>query len=266
MGSYVSFGSVIPVTGPNLGFPGNVSRFGERVITARVFTPTTSSNLLLFGAPTVLIPDSAGGHFDSVADFIAAAAANVANLAAYFAGFAVREVKTQLGYPQVPGVPATGYYGAGQMSEVLERGSVTTPVAVANSVQNGSQAYTRVVLNGAVTAGLIGDVEVGAPAATDLFTQEATTQTQGSTSVTLASGTNTVNGQLVSGVGIQTGTYIVSGGGTTAIVLNKAAQLTSAGNILTFSNLYALDQTVARTGYVDANSLIELTIKRRVAA
>ena len=42
----ISFGQVIPVTGPVLGFAGTVSRIGERVITARQFVPTTSSNNL----------------------------------------------------------------------------------------------------------------------------------------------------------------------------------------------------------------------------
>ena len=42
----ISFGQVIPVTGPVLGFAGTVSRVGERVITARTFSPTTTTNNL----------------------------------------------------------------------------------------------------------------------------------------------------------------------------------------------------------------------------
>src|ERR1700692_1533848 len=94
-----SFGQVIPVTGPNIGFAGTVSRQGERVIAARVFTPYTLTNNLNFGDPAVVIPDQKGGAYDSVADFIAHAAANIGLLAAYWAGAAVREVKTQLTYP-----------------------------------------------------------------------------------------------------------------------------------------------------------------------
>lgn len=263
-----AFGQTIPVLGPNIGFQGTVSRFGERVIAARVFQPYTATNNLNFGDPTVLIPNASGGYFDSVADFVANSAANIGLLASQFAGIAVREVKTMLTYPagQTPGIQQVGYYSAGQMSEVLERGSVTLLISVSNSPVAGSQLYTRVVLNAAVPAGTIGDWEVGAPAATDLFTQEATAQTQGSTSVTLASGANTADGQLVSGVGIPAGTYVVSGGGTTAIVLSQAATQTSAANILTFSNLFACPTVVARTGYLDANNMLEATIKVRQAA
>lgn len=263
----VSFGQTIPVTGPNIGFQGTVSRFGERVIAARQFMPYTSSNNLNFGDPAVVIPNSQGGYWDSVADFIAHAASNIGLLATQWAGAAVREVKTQLTYPSnvVPGAsPMVGLYSSGQMAEVLERGSITVLLSVGAPSQN-DQVYTRVVLNGAVSAGVVGDWETN-PAATDLFTQEATTQTQGSTAITLAAGTNTQNGQLVSGAGIQPGTYVVSGGGTTSIVLSKAAQLTSAGNLLTFSNLFAVPGCVARTGYVDSNNMLEITFERRYAA
>jgi hypothetical protein len=263
-----SFGQTIPVTGPNIGFQGTVSRFGERVIVARQFEPYTSTNNLNFGDPAVIIPNATGGVFDSVADFIAHAAASIGLLPSYWAGMAIREVKTQLTYPSnvTPGAsPMVGLYSAGQMAEVLERGSATVLLTVGSPVQ-GSQLYVRTVLNtGNVPAGFIGDWETS-PAATDLFSVEATTQTQGSPNVTVASGTNTQNGQYVSGVGIPQGTYIVSGGGTTALVLSQNATLTSAANILTFSNLFAVPGCVARTGYVDANSMLEITFERRYAA
>ena len=262
-----SFGQVIPVTGPNLGFQGSVSRFGERVIAAREFVPTNSALNLNFGDPAVLIENNSGGYYDSVADFVAAAAANIALVASQFAGMAVREVQTQLVYPagQTPGVLQVGYYAANTMSEVLERGSATILLTVGAPVA-GSQLYTRVVQNLTNVPGtFIGDWETN-PAATDLFSVEATTQTQGSPNVTIASGTNTQNGQVVSGVGIPAGTYVVSGGGTTSIVLSANATLTSSANILTFSNLVALPSVVARTGFVDANNLLEITIKVRQAA
>jgi hypothetical protein len=137
--------------------------------------------------------------------------------------------------------------------------TVGSPVA-------GSQVYTRVVQNLSNVPGtFIGDWETN-PAATDLFSVEATTQTQGSPDVTTASGSNTQNGQVVSGAGIPPGTYVVSGGGTTSIVLSQNATLTSSANILTFSNLVALPSVVARTGNVDANNNFEITIKVRQAA
>jgi hypothetical protein len=266
----ISFGQVIPVTGPNLGFPGTISRQGERVAPSRQFVPFNPALNLNFGDPAVIIENAQGGFYTSVADFVAASVSNIGLIVEQWAGMAVREVQTQLAYPfgagVVPGTLQVGYYASGQMADVLERGSGTVPVSVANSPVSGSQVYTRVLANANVPAGFVGDWEVGVPVASDLFTQEATTQTQGSANITLASGTNTVNGQSVSGAGIQPGTYIVSGGGTTAIVLSQPASFTSAGNLLTFSNLVALPRTVAKTGFVDANSMIEITIKVRNAA
>lgn len=260
-----AFGQVIPVTGMNIGFPGAVSRFGERVIAARPFTPTTSTNNLSFGDPAVWVADATGGHYTSIADFVGTVA-NIAKVAAQFAGMAVREVKTQLTYGQnvQPGVQQVGYYSTGQMAEVLERGSGTVVLSV-GAPQNGDQVYSRVVLNGAVAAGVLGDWETN-PAATDLFSV-ATTLTQGSTAATVASGTNIVVGQIITGAGIAPGTYVAAVAGT-AVTLSQAATATFAttGSILTFSNLVALPGVVARTGYVDANSMLEITLKNRVAA
>ena len=182
----LSFGQVIPVTGPNIGFVGTVSRFGERVIAARQFTPYTTANNLNFGDPAIIIPNSSGGLYDSVADAVAHSVANIALIASYFAGFAVREVQQQITYPvnQAPGTMQVGYYAAGQIAEVCERGSGTVALAVSNSPQAGDQVYTRVVLNPAVTAGFIGDWETE-PAASDLFTSVLPSATINSTTLTL---------------------------------------------------------------------------------
>lgn len=91
-----SFGQAIPVLGAGVGFPGNVSRFGERVIVARPVLSTTATNLP-FGAGAVLISSATGGSWQSFSDFLATAT-NAQFLQQYFAGVAVREVKTQLQY------------------------------------------------------------------------------------------------------------------------------------------------------------------------
>jgi hypothetical protein len=75
----------------------------------------------------------------------------------------------------------------------------------------------------------------------------------------------------VKGPGIADGTYIVSGTGTpgsyTVVVLSQAAtQGIVAGAPITFSNLVALPRVVLRTGFVDPNGLVEITIKERNAA
>ncbi len=263
-----SFGQVINVTGPNNGFQGTVSRFGERVIMAREFIPYNVANNLYFGDPTVILPGvgSGGGAVTSVFDAVSASAANIALIAQNFAGFAVREVKTQLTYGagQQPGIQQVGYYTNQQMAEVAERANGTILLSVGAPLAE-DQVYTRVVTNVAVPAGLIGDWETN-PAATDLFSTTATAAAIG-TAVTVASATNTKNGQVVTGFGIAPGSYVVSGGGTTAIVLNKATTaIIPAGTPITFSNLVALPNVVARTGHLDTNNILEITIKVRNAA
>lgn len=266
-----SFGQVIGVTGTINGFQGTVSRIGERVIAAREFIPYLASNNLNFGDPTVLLPGvgPGGGAWTSVADAVANSAINIGLLTASissFAGMAVREVKTQLQYPagQQPGILQVGYYANMQMAEVLERGSATIYLAVGAPLAN-AQLYTRVVLNTNVPAGYIGDWETN-PAATDLFSTTATANAIG-TAVTIASAANTKNNQLVTGFGIAPGTYVVSGGGTTAIVLNQNTNaIIPAGTPITFSNLAPLGSSVVRTGNLDANNILEVTFKGRHAA
>ncbi len=266
-----SFGQVIPVTGPNLGFPGTISRFADRIVAARAFTPYTSTNNLSFGDPAVLIPNATGGVFDSIKDFVAHSVANAGLVAVYFAGFAVREVQSALTYNQgtTPGIQQVGYYQAGQMAEVAERtsGSVQLSVGAPNA---GDQVYSRVLANAAVPAGTVGDWETN-PVASDLFTLTGVTGVAaGQTALTLTA-TGVYVGQVVSGPGIAAGTYVVSGTGTagsySAIVLSQAitTALTSTSP-LTFSNLAALPNVVARTGFVDVNNVLEITIKVRDAA
>lgn len=72
-----SFGTVIPVTGPNIGFPGTISRLGERVVKARQVLPTTPNNLS-FGDVAMIAANqpgganSLGGFFQSLKDFMTA--------------------------------------------------------------------------------------------------------------------------------------------------------------------------------------------------
>ena len=266
-----SFGQVISVLGPNIGFPGTVSRFGERVITARVFLPNTSTNNLNFGDPAILLPGAAnsGGDWTSVADFVATTA-NIGKVYSQFAGMAVREVKTQLTYPSavVPGAsPMVGYYSNGQMAEVLERGNGTVILAV-GAPNAGDQVYTRVVLNGAVTAGVLGDWETS-PAATDLFAKAASAgAAAGQAVIGVASTTNVQAGMVIYGqAGIPDGSYVVSLVTNTSITIsNNLTRALVTGDVFTLSNLVALPGVVARTGYLDANNALEITIKNRLAA
>lgn len=261
----LSFGQVIPVTGPNLGFAGTVSRVGERVIAAREFVPTDSTKNLSFGDPAVLIENAIGGYWDSIADFIAAATSNIPLIASLFAGAAIREVQTQLVYPagQQPGILQVGYYAAGTMAEVLERGSITVPLAVGTPVA-GSQVYSRAVANGAIPNSFLGDYETN-PAATDLFTDVTPTGTINTTSLTITNA-NIKVGQVVSGPGIAPATYVTAYAPGTATLNNALTLDVIAGQAITFSNLIALPNVVARTGVVDANGIFEITLKVRNAA
>lgn len=264
--SQFSFGQVINVTGPNNGFQGTISRLGDRIVRAREFVPYNTALNLNFGDPAIIIANAIGGYYTSVADAVANSATNIAKIAQYFAGMAVREVKTQLTYPagQTPGIQLVGYYANLQMSEVLERGYGTILLSV-GAPNSQDQVYTRVVANAAVPAGLIGDWETN-PAATDLFSTTATAAAIG-TAVTLASGTNTANGQVLTGFGIASGSYIVSGGGTTSIVMNQnTTAIIPAGTPITASNLVALPGVVAATGNLDSNNILEINIKVRNAA
>ena len=274
MSNPVSFGQVISPLGVNLGFPGTISRVGERVVAAREFVQQSVSGTfnLNFGDPAITIPNATGGYWDSVADFVNAATSNIGLVASQFAGAAVREVQTQTTYPagQTPGILQVGYYAPNSMAEVLERGSMTVLLTV-GAPNAEAQVYTRVVQNLTNVPGTtIGDWETN-PAATDLFTLTGVTGVAaGQTALTLTA-TGVYVGQVVSGPGIVPGTYVVSGTGTagsySAIVLSQAitTALTNTSP-LTFSNLVALPNVVTRTGYVDANNMVEITIKNRNAA
>lgn len=151
-----SFGTVIPVTALNLGFLGNPSRMGERVIAARQVL-TTTPNPINFGDPVIIVPDSTGGTYQSVKDLIAGAGTFTA---AKFAGVAVRNVKTMLIYQQWGNVgsPQIGQYAPGAIAEVLERGSVTVKINNGTPVSQ-NPVFVRTVLNGAIPAGVVGGFE-----------------------------------------------------------------------------------------------------------
>ena len=69
MGS-TPFGAVIPVTGLNIGFVGEVSRTADPPVIAAHQASATNLLNILFGGPVVLLGDATGGTWQSVADFI----------------------------------------------------------------------------------------------------------------------------------------------------------------------------------------------------
>lgn len=151
-----SFGGVIPVTGLNLGFLGNVSRLGERVITARLVLATTP-NPIKFGDAVVIVPDSTGGTYQNVNDFIVGGGTFTA---AKFAGIAVRNVRTQLIYQTLTTVQTifVGQYNPGEIAEALERGSCTVKVNNGTPVSQ-APVFVRTIYNAAIPAGVVGGIE-----------------------------------------------------------------------------------------------------------
>jgi hypothetical protein len=151
-----SFGGVIPVLSLNLGFLGNVSRMGERVIAARQVLPTTA-NPLNFGDSVVIVPDSTGGTYQSVKDFIVGGGTFTAPR---FAGIVCRNVKTNLIYVGLGNVqtPQIGQFAPGQMAEALERGSITVKINNGTPVSQGP-VYLRILVNAGIPAGVVGGLE-----------------------------------------------------------------------------------------------------------
>lgn len=150
------FGKTIPVLGLNLGFMGNVTRSGERVIAAAQVLPTTPTPVY-FGDSVVIVGDSTGGTVQSVRDYITANGAG-AMTAALFSGVAVRNVKTNLTFPVVPGTNFAGYFAQSEIAEFLERGSILVPCNN-GSPQRRGKVWLRVTYNGTVPAGVVGQFE-----------------------------------------------------------------------------------------------------------
>jgi hypothetical protein len=133
---------------------------------ARPAQPTNLLNIN-FGDPVVLIKNATGGYWQSVADFVIGAGTPSAPTggaftALLFAGVAVREVKTMLTYPYTPGPAGIGNYAPGQIAEALEVGSIPVQFHVATTPVAGGPVYVRILLNGAITAGVIGGFETAA--------------------------------------------------------------------------------------------------------
>jgi hypothetical protein len=265
-----AFGAVIPVTGLNNGFLGQVSRTGagEPLIVARLANASNKNNIV-FGDPVVLQQDSTGGTYTQVKDFITnnsglvtptrAPIVPVTNVLP-FAGFAVREVKTYLGYPLPPGTSQVGYYAAGQMCEVLERGSICVSIPLGGTAYANGQVYLRILVDSG-SAGTLGDLEASADVAL------ATTMTASAigTSLTVASYTNVANGQYVSGLGIAPGTFVTNVNTNTITINQNTVGIIAAGTPVTFSYTIPLPDVVFRTGVIDSNNVAEVTIINRVA-
>ena len=156
-------GFVVPLAGPNAGFPGTVSRNGDELIVNRPLL-STDSVPAPYGAAAILNPgNSVGGYWSSVQAAVAAGVSNT-NMLAYLAGIFTRNFKVDTTYPLFgqSGINQSSYL-QGQLADVLERGVITVQLAVyATAPTAGGQVFIRTVLNGAIPAGVVGGFETAA--------------------------------------------------------------------------------------------------------
>lgn len=135
-------GSVIGIQ-MNLGYPGSFARNGDCIIRNRLIKPTDETGPA-FGDPVVLNADNTFSKFGA------------ANVAADFAGVAVREVKQAADY-----YPASGVYNPGDPCDAIQRGAVSVVCNVGNPT-SGGKVYIRITENGAIPAGVVGGFEAAA--------------------------------------------------------------------------------------------------------
>lgn len=127
----------------NLGYPGNISRSSDAVISNRLVRSTDTDNIN-FGDPVVLNADNTVSTFGAT------------GTAATFLGIAVREVKQNTDY-----FTSQGFYSPGQPCDVAERGTLTVTCNVGTPTAGGA-VYVRIAANAAFPNGVVGGFEATA--------------------------------------------------------------------------------------------------------
>lgn len=148
-----SFGVAIPVTGPNNGFPGSVTRMGDRGIISKIVDSSASANGIPFGAGIIELSNANGGSFLSFADYLATIA-NVATFQQKFAGIGVRNVKTQFQYASL--VQSSGTTTVSTTATQATVGSTTIVVASATGIVVGMFAAGAGLAAGCGVTGING--------------------------------------------------------------------------------------------------------------
>ena len=130
----------------NFGYPGNISRSADAIISNRIVRPTDTENIN-FGDPVVLNPDNTVSAFGAT------------GTAETFLGIAVREVKQATDY-----FATQGSYKPGQPCDVAERGTLTVTCNVGTPTAGGP-VYVRIAANAAIPNGVVGGFEAAADGA-----------------------------------------------------------------------------------------------------
>ena len=134
-----------------LGYAGSITRSSDAIVQNRI-----SASDLPFGAPVFLNPDNTVQLFGA------------GGADARFMGFAVRIVKQQQAIFET-----VGGYVAGELTDVLVRGSLAVPFKGQGTPTAGGSVYVRTALNAAIPDAAIGDVEAVADGANTVLISNA---------------------------------------------------------------------------------------------
>lgn len=127
----------------NFGYPGNVARSADAIITNRIVKSDSAD--IAFGDAAILNSDNTYSRFGA------------SGTAAAFAGVAVREVKQSTVY----GNNVSGSYKPLEPCDVIERGTVNV-VCTVGTPTAGGDVYIRVTANGSIPDGVVGGFEAAA--------------------------------------------------------------------------------------------------------
>jgi len=207
-------GSVIGIQ-MDYGYPGQAARHGDEVSRTRPVKTGTSN--IKFGAPVVLNTDGTVQLFGA------------SNVAADFAGIAMRKVKSAVVYPY----QNFGYYSADEPCDVLERGGISAICAWGTPTVGGT-VYVRT----AVEVGVSPD---GA-AVGDLGAAPEGTPVAGANTYTIS--TNAANDDEITfgGVTLKAGTDFEVGANAAATAADFANALNANP---TLSAIYTFDAVAA---------------------
>lgn len=199
----------------NYGFPGQASRHGDEVSRTRPVKAGTSD--IKFGAPVVQNSDGSVQLFGA------------SNVAADFAGIAMRKVKSATIYPY----QNFGFYSAEQPCDLLERGGITA-ICAWGTPAVGTPVYVRVAV--------VDEVSPEGAAIGDLGAAPEGTPIAGSNTYTIS--TNAANNDLITfgGVTLKAGTDFEVGANAAATAADFAAALNANP---TLSAIYTFDAVAA---------------------
>jgi hypothetical protein len=162
-----------------------------------------------------------------------------------------------------PGYPAPLIVAAVTTSFASATATATLTIQVQGAPDNGSGAPGQFVTIGSSPATPLAQLQAGNRPYIDpvdivteniLAVVNTTATTATSTALTVASGTGILDGATVAGAGIVPGTYVVSGAGTTSLVLSVATTASASNVAVSFT------QPVPRPRFLQLNYVASATM------